>query len=115
MFKVTNIEGSGLSSRVPFLPVNSYYLPAQYHSDARISKIIPLGAEGSPRQLYLTFDMFNISGSWAATSFRSSVGYTESNGILTATPQNLYVPSAHAGFPDGTHAKRMQISGRIVF
>ena len=69
-----------------------------------------------PRQLYLTFDMFNISGSWAATSYRSSVGYNEAGGILTANaPTNLYVPSADGGFPDGTQAKRMQISGRIVF
>jgi outer membrane receptor protein involved in Fe transport len=115
MFKTTSINGSGLGFRVPFLPVNSYYLPAQYHSDARLSKVIPLGAEDSPRKLYLTFEMFNISGSWAATSFRSSVGYTEAGGILTATPQNLYVPSADAGFPDGSQAKRMQISGRITF
>ena len=74
-----------------------------------------MGAEDSPRKLYLTFEMFNISGSWAATGYRSSVGYTEAGGILTATPQNLYVPSADAGFPDGSQAKRMQISGRIVF
>jgi hypothetical protein len=98
------------------MPYNSYYLPAQYHSDARLSKVIPLGPEDSQRKLYLTFEMFNISGTWAATSFKSSVGYTEANGILTAVaPASLYVPSADAGFPDGTQAKRMQISGRITF
>jgi len=114
MFKTTSIDGSGLSFRPPFLPVNNYYLPAHYNSDARLSKVIPLG-ENTERRLYLSFEMFNISGSWAATGYRSSVGYTEANGILTATPQNLYVPSADAGFPDGTQAKRMQISGRITF
>jgi hypothetical protein len=115
MFKNSSIDGSGLSSRVPFLPYDDYYLPARYNSDARISKIIPLGAEDSPRKLYLTFDMFNVSGSWAATAYKSSIAYTEANGILTASPQNLYIPSADAGFPDGTQAKRMQVSGRIVF
>jgi len=59
--------------------------------------------------------MFNVSGSWAATSFKSTIGYTEANGILTATPQNLYIPSGDNGFPDGTQAKRMQVSGRFVF
>jgi hypothetical protein len=114
MFKTSTINGTGLSTRVPFLPYNSYYLPAHYNSDARISKIIPLG-ENPARKVYLTFEMFNISGSWSATSYKSSVGYTEANGILTATPQNLYIPSADGGFPDGTQAKRMQVSGRITF
>ncbi len=113
MFKNSTINGSGLSTRVPFLPYNYYYLPPRYNSDARISKIIPFG--DSPRKLYLAFDMFNVSGSWAATSYKSSIAYTEANGILTATPQNLYVPSADNGFPDGTQAKRMQVSGRFVF
>jgi len=49
----------------------------------------------------------------AATSYKSSIGYTEANGILTASPQNLYIPSADAGFPDGTQAKRMQVSGAL--
>jgi Carboxypeptidase regulatory-like domain/TonB-dependent Receptor Plug Domain/TonB dependent receptor len=114
MFKTTSLNGSGLGFRVPFLPVNSYYLPAQYRTDARLSKIIPLSESGK-RLAYLNFEMFNISGSWAATSYRSSVAYTEAGGVLTPTPQNLYVPSADGGFPDGTQAKRMQISGRIVF
>ncbi|MGA2723776.1 MAG: TonB-dependent receptor [Bryobacteraceae bacterium] len=114
MFKTSTINGSGLSTRVPFLPYNYYYLPAHYNSDARLSKIIPLG-ENPQRKLYLTFEMFNISGSWSATSYKSSVAYTEAGGILTATPQNLYIPSADNGFPDGTQAKRMQVSGRITF
>jgi len=114
MFKTSTINGSGLSTRVPFLPYNYYYLPAHYNSDARISKIIPLG-ENANRKLYLTFEMFNISGSWSATSYKSSVAYTEAGGVLTATPQNLYIPSADNGFPDGTQAKRMQVSGRITF
>jgi hypothetical protein len=114
MFKTSTIDGSGLSSRVPFLPYDAYYLPPHYNSDARLSKIIPLG-ENPNRKLYLTFEMFNISGSWSATSYKSTVAYTEAGGILTATPQNLYVPSADGGFPDGTQAKRMQISGRITF
>ncbi|MGB7721133.1 MAG: TonB-dependent receptor, partial [Bryobacteraceae bacterium] len=114
MFKTSTINGSGLSTRVPFLPYNYYYLPPHYNSDARLSKIIPLG-ENPSRKLYLTFEMFNISGSWSATSYKSSVAYTEAGGVLTATPQNLYIPSADGGFPDGTQAKRMQISGRITF
>jgi hypothetical protein len=114
MFKTSTIDGSGLGSRVPFLPYDSYYLPPHYNSDARLSKIIPLG-ENPNRKLYLTFEMFNISGSWSATSYKSSVAYTEAGGVLTATPQNLYIPSADGGFPDGTQAKRMQISGRITF
>jgi hypothetical protein len=35
--------------------------------------------------------------------------------VITATPQLLYIPSADAMAPDGTEARRMQISGRFVF
>ncbi len=115
MFSNYSLNGSGLSSRVPWLPVNSYYYPAMYRSDARLSKIIPFGEESGPRKLYLNFEAFNLANSWSATGFTSNRAYTEAKGVITATPQNLYVPSAAYGSPDGTQARRLQISARFTF
>ena len=114
MFSSGNLDGSGLAFRVPFLPYNNYYLPALYRADARISKLIPLGESGK-KQIALNFEMFNLANNWAARGYTSSQAYTEAKGILTPTPANLYVPSSAAYAPDGTEARRMQISARIVF
>ena len=112
MFSNYSLNGSGLSSRVPWLPVNSYYYPATYRSDARLTKIIPIRERCS---LSLNFEVFNLANTWSASSFSSNRAYTEAKGVITATPQNLYVPSASYASPDGTQARRMQISGRFVF
>jgi hypothetical protein len=112
MFSNFNLDGSGLSGRVPFLPYNSYYLPAMYRADARISKAIPIGERVKAS---LMLEVFNIANTWAARGYTSSQGYTETKGILTPTPQNLYIPSSDAVPPDGTEARRMQIALRISF
>jgi len=112
MFSNFTINGSGLGSRVPFLPINSLYLPALYRADARLTKIFPFGDH---YRLGLTFDCFNLSNSWSPTSFTSSQAFTEAKGVLTPTPASLYVPSADGLSPDGTQARRMQVGVRFVF
>ena len=107
-----SLNGQGLSSRVPWGTVNNYYYPAAYRSDARISKVIPIGERC---KLYLNFEMFNVENTWSATSYSSNRAYSEAKGVITPTPQLLYVPSASYGSPDGTQARRMQISGRFTF
>ena len=87
---------------------------AQHLIDARVSKILPFG-EGGKYQLFLNFEMFNVANTWAARGYTSSQGYTETKGILTPTPASLYIPSGDAIPPDGTEARRMQISARFVF
>jgi len=86
--------------------------PAGYRTDARLSKMIPLGERVKAS---LNWEVFNIANTWAARGYTSSQGYTESKGILTPTPQSLYIPSSDAVPPDGTEARRMQISLRISF
>ncbi len=112
MFSNFSLNGSGFSSRVPFLPFDNYYLPAFYRADARLSKILPLGEKA---RLFLNFEMFNVANNWSARGYTSSQAYTETKGILTPTPASLYIPSSDAWAPDGTEARRMQISGRITF
>jgi hypothetical protein len=85
-----------------------------YRADARISKIIPFGETGK-RALSLNFEVFNVANNWSARGYSSSQAYTESKGVLTPTPASLYVPSNDAIPPDGTEARRLQISARFVF
>jgi hypothetical protein len=111
MFSNFTINGSGLSSRVPFLPENSIWQPAMYRADARISKIIPIA---EPYKLYISFEIFNLSNSWSPTAM-SSQEYTEAKGVLTLTPGAYGVGTSDGLFPDGTEARRMQLSARFTF
>ena len=111
MFSNFTINGSGLSSRVPFLPVNSVWQPAMYRADARISKIVPIQER---YKLYLSFEVFNLSNSWSPTAM-SSQEYTEAKGVLTLTPGAYGVGTSDGLFPDGTEARRMQLSARFTF
>jgi TonB dependent receptor-like, beta-barrel len=112
MFSNYSVTGSGFSYRAPWTPANSYYLPARYKADVRLTKMIPVGERC---KLSLNFEAFNIANTWAATGFTSSQGYTEAKGVITPTPTKLYIPSSDGGFPDGTQARRLQASLRFIF
>ena len=108
----STLNGSGLSARVPWLPVNSYRLPSTYRSDARLTKAIPIREH---YHLDLNFEVFNLGNNWSATGYNSTRAYSEAKGVITATPQLLNIPSGDAMPPDGTQARRMQISARFTF
>ena len=65
--------------------------------------------------IYRLDAMFNVANTWATRGYTSSQAYTETKGVLTPTPASLYIPSSDAIPPDGTEARRMQISARFVF
>ena len=114
MFSNFSLNGTGFSGRVPWLPVNSYYLPSFDRADMRLAKVIPIDADGR-KSLTLNFDMFNVGNNWSATGYTSSQAYYESKGVIQATPTKLYIPSGDALAPDGTQARRMQVSARFSF
>lgn len=112
MVSTFNWNGSGGLSRVPFLPMNSVYLPALYKSDARLSKILPFG-DGDQYKVYLNFEAFNISNSWSPTTMATQA-YTEAKGVLTPTPTAI-MGNGDSAPPDGTLARRLQVSIRVTF
>jgi hypothetical protein len=112
MLSSSSLDGFGQNSRVPFLPVNSLYTPASYRADIRVTKIVSLPWENV--KLFLSGEAFNISNSWSPTGLTNQV-YTEAKGVLTLTPTAYGIGSGDGGFPDGTQARRLQISARIVF
>ncbi len=112
MLYTSSLNGFGGSTRVPFLPVNGIYTPAAYREDFRLTKIISLPWERI--SLSLNFEAFNISNTWSPTNMTTQA-YTEAKGVLTPTPTAFGVGSGDGGFPDGTQARRMQVSARITF
>ena len=110
MFSNFNLDGNGLSERVPFWAVNSMWQPAMYRDDARISKILPFGER---YKLFLNFEVFNVSNSWSPTSL-STQAFTEAKGVLTLTPTAYGVGTADSAPPDGTQA-RTPASERAIY
>ena len=107
-----SLNGAGLSSRVPFWPYYSQYYPGRYNSDASLTKILPLNEKGM--KLQLKFEVFNVANTWSATSNSNFQAFQEKGMVISPTP--LYgQASADAGFPDGTQARRMQVSARWIF
>jgi hypothetical protein len=99
---------------VPFLPINSIYTPTSYRADLRLTKNIPFNIKDREIKLQLNFEAFNISNSWSPTSLATQE-YTATKGVLTPTPAAWGYGTATVAFPDGTQARRLQISARIQF
>ena len=107
----TSIDGFGGNSRVPFLPVNSLYTPSIYRADVRLNKWVPIKER---YRLALGFEVWNLTNTIVNTAISNQV-YTEANRVLTLTPGAYNVGTQSAGFPDGTNARRAQVSARLVF
>jgi Carboxypeptidase regulatory-like domain/TonB dependent receptor-like, beta-barrel/TonB-dependent Receptor Plug Domain len=118
-FSTYSINGYGLSGRVPFLPASDVWQPASYRDDMRISKLLPFGDR---YKLYLNVEIFNLSNSWSPTSVRTGA-FSESSsacGPMGVAPclipvTNLGQGSGDAMNPDGTEARRVQVSARFTF
>lgn len=114
VLSTSTINGFGGNTRVPFLPVDNIYTPASYRADIRLTKLVPLSTENDQFKLLLNVEIFNVSNSWSPTSMTTQE-YTATKGVLTVTPGAYGIGSADGGFPDGTQARRIQISARLTF
>jgi len=112
LYSADALDGFNGNFRVPFVPVNSLYTPWVEQENFRLTKNIPLPREGM--MLGLNFEAFNIANNWSPTSLTSQM-FTETKGVLTYTPTAFGVGSGDGGFPDGTQARRLQVSARFTF
>jgi len=106
----TTLDGLGGGTRVPFLPYSNLNIDRIYRVDARLSRELPFTER--IRGVF-NFEVFNVFNRVSDTSVLTEA-YSASGGILTPTP-GLGQGNASAGFPDGTNARRAQISLRVVF
>lgn len=112
LYSADALDGFNGNFRVPFLPVNSLYTPWVQQENFRLTKHIPLPRENM--RLDLNFEAFNIANNWSPTALATQA-YTETKGVLTYTPTAFGYGTADGGFPDGTQARRLQVSGRFTF
>jgi hypothetical protein len=87
-------------------------LPAQavFRTDARLTKILPFTERYN---LQFNFEVFNVFNNVSDTLVRNQA-FQATAGAIRPTPR-LGEGSASTGFPDGTNARRAQISARFVF
>ena len=109
----------GFSGRVPFLPVDSVWQPARYQADIRLSKIFPITER---YKVAFNLEVFNISNSWSPTSMNTSAYTITTPSGGPAGPLKPVTSATRAGTgsgdsapPDGTEARRLQISARFNF
>ena len=107
----STLNGFGGNSRVPFEPFDSLYTPPFYREDFRLTRHIPINERV---HLFLNFEAFNVSNSWTPTSLTTQQ-FVEAKGVLTLTPAAYRVGTQDGGFPDGTQARRLQVSARVTF
>ena len=112
LYSASALDGFNGNFRVPFLPVDSLYTPWVQTENFRLTKNIPLPRENM--RLSLNFEAFNIANNWSPTALTTQA-YTEAKGVLTYTPTAFGVGSSDGGFPDGTQARRLQVSARFTF
>jgi hypothetical protein len=75
-----------------------------------LTKILPFTERV---RLMLNFEAFNVTNSQVDTSLNFTA-FTLRSGILSPTP-GFGTGRASGGFPDGTNARRAQVSARLVF
>jgi hypothetical protein len=106
----TSLNGLGGSNRVPFLPINSLDIDKVFRVDARLTKVLPFSER---IQGYINFEAFNVFNTQYNT-FVLTEAYRVANGVLTPS-SGLGNGNQSQGFPDGTNARRAQVSLRITF
>ena len=89
---------------------NSLDIGNVVRTDARLTRTIPLRERAT---LLLNFEAFNLFNHIAITSV-STQAYELKDRVLTPTP-GLGQGVASAGYPDGTNARRAQVSVRVTF
>jgi hypothetical protein len=92
--------------------VDSLYTPWVETENFRLTKYVPLPREGM--NLGLNFEAYNIANNWSPTALATQA-FTETKGVLTYTPTAFGYGTSDGGFPDGTQARRLQVSARFTF
>jgi outer membrane receptor protein involved in Fe transport len=104
------LNGLGGSTRVPFWPVNNTPIDSIARVDARLTRIIALSERF---KLHLNVEAFNLFNHTYFTGVLTQA-YTAANGALTPVPR-FGEGAFTGGFPDGTNARRLQASLRLLW
>jgi outer membrane receptor protein involved in Fe transport len=100
----------GAPGRVPWLPRSSVKIDTVNRMDARLTKNFRLWESGS---FALNFEVFNLFNSISNTSVNTTTYIATGTTITQA--RGVGNGTASGGFPDGTNARRAQVSMRFNF
>jgi hypothetical protein len=103
----TTLDGFGGSTRVPFLPASNLDIGRIIRTDARLTRLIRVSEH---TELHLNFEAFNVFNHVSTTGV-NTLAYVASNQVLRPAP-GLGAAIASQGYPDGTNARRAQLSIR---
>jgi hypothetical protein len=106
----TTLNGFGGSTRVPFWAPASLPVGTVARIDARLTKVFALSER---YQFHANFEAFNLFNH-ASTTQVSTVAYIAESLVLRPVA-GLGSPVASQGYPDGTNARRAQVSLRFLF
>ena len=106
----TSLSGFGGSGRVPFLPFSNLKLDPINRADVRVTKILPFREH---IQGAVSFEAFNVTNSQYNTGIIAEL-YNATAGVIRPSV-GTGTGTASQGFPDGTNARRAQLSFRLVF
>jgi hypothetical protein len=106
----TTLNGFGGSNRVPFFSRQSIPVDEVHRVDGRLTKAFTMFERA---QLQLNFEAFNIFNRISDTTVNTTAFQAQA-GVLRPVA-NLGAGTASGGFPDGTNARRAQVSLRVVF
>jgi hypothetical protein len=104
------IDGYGGTTRVPFLPIDTYKTQAEHNLDIRFGKIIPITERV---RISVMFDLLNAFNSQWITGL-NTVAYSASNGIIRAVP-GAGTGVAAVGYPYQTNARSAQVGFKVIF
>jgi outer membrane receptor protein involved in Fe transport len=94
----------------PFVPRNTVPIDSINRLDARLTKTFSIKESMTAA---LAFEVFNVFNNISNTSVINTA-YRAVGSVITAQP-NVGNGSASSGFPDGTNARRAQVSARFTF
>ncbi len=106
----TTLNGFGGSPRVPFFPASGLDIDTVARTDARLARVIPLKERLS---LHLNLEAFNLLNHVSNTAV-NTLAYEAKGGVLRPMP-GLGQGVESQGYPDGTNARRLQISMRLIW
>jgi len=106
-----SLNGLAGDNRVPFLPRNLLDIDQTRRLDTRLSKLVRFKDRYTAT---FNFEAFNLFNTVTDTSRRNQL-YNVSGGTTLAPVANFGEGTASGGFPDGTNARRLQLSLRFQF
>lgn len=100
----------GAPGRVPFLPREYLPLGDTIDTDARLSKRFRIRESAYVSLLFEAFNVFN----YITTTSVNQYAYVANGNVISPLP-GVGVGTASGGYPDGTNARRAQVSARFTF